>query len=443
MSDRLGMAGLLLLALATCGLAQSPDAVNDAVQDADQSKPNVRQHVMVPMRDGVRLATDIYLPPGASDSSDAGETQKFPVLLTRTPYDKDGNKSLAEVFVKRGYAVVAQDTRGRYRSEGIWHWLTDDGPDGADTAEWIAQQPWSNGRIGMFGTSYVGGTQHALAMEGSPYLKTVIPVDAVCNMGYASMRNGGAFEMRFWNWIMLNAARGSRAARDAPTQAVLQEMADNRHHYLKLLPLRPGTTPLKLAPEFEQWLVEAMRHGANDQFWAQNNIIDYADKYQDMPVYLVGGWYDSWASNTTATFRALEGQKRQHPTYLIMGPWIHGAQGSFSHGQVSFGEAAAIADPLAWRLEWFDRWLKDKDNAVGTADPFQTPVRIFVMGTGDGRRTPDGRLNHGGYWRNETQWPLARARATEWYLQPGGVLSTELPAAACGATSFQFDPQDP
>lgn len=443
MSDRLGMAGLLLLALATCGLAQSPDAVNDAVQDADQSKPNVRQHVMVPMRDGVRLATDIYLPPGASDSSDAGETQKFPVLLTRTPYDKDGNKSLAEVFVKRGYAVVAQDTRGRYRSEGIWHWLTDDGPDGADTAEWIAQQPWSNGRIGMFGTSYVGGTQHALAMEGSPYLKTVIPVDAVCNMGYASMRNGGAFEMRFWNWIMLNAARGSRAARDAPTQAVLQEMADNRHHYLKLLPLRPGTTPLKLAPEFEQWLVEAMRHGANDQFWAQNNIIDYADKYQDMPVYLVGGWYDSWASNTTATFRALEGQKRQHPTYLIMGPWIHGAQGSFSHGQVSFGEAAAIADPLAWRLEWFDRWLKDKDNAVGTADPFQTPVRIFVMGTGDGRRTPDGRLNHGGYWRNETQWPLARARATEWYLQPGGGLSTELPAAAGGATSFQFDPQDP
>src|SRR5688572_26572933 len=179
-----------------------------------QSRPEFQVHaekdVIVSMRDGVQLATDIYRP--ARDGRPV--EGRFPVILTRTPYDKSGNASTAEFYVARGYVFVAQDTRGRYKSDGIWHWLTDDGPDGVDAARWIGEQPWSNGKIGMIGTSYVGGTQHALAIAGSPYLKTVIPVDAVSNMGYASMRNGGAFEMRFWNWIMLNAGRGSRAARD-------------------------------------------------------------------------------------------------------------------------------------------------------------------------------------------------------------------------------------
>ena len=405
----------------------------------------IEKNVSVTMRDGVQLATDVYLPAQNGKAID----QKFPVILTRTPYDKSGNASLGNYYASRGYVFVAQDTRGRYLSEGIWHWLTDDGSDGVDNAEWIARQSWSNGRIGMIGTSYVGGTQHALAMAQSPYLKTVIPVDAVCNMGYASMRNGGAFEMRFWNWIMLNSGRGSRAARDSQTQAVLKEMADQRHHYLSLLPVRRGTTPLKLAPEFEEWLVDAMRHGANDDFWAQNNIIDFADQYQDIPVYLVGGWYDSWASNTTASFQALTKQGRTQPTYLIMGPWIHGAQGESAHGQVSFGEAAAIADPLEWRLEWYDRWLKDKQGVVGQVDPFKTPVRLFVMGTGDGSRNEKGQLQHGGYWRNELEWPLARTQYVNWYLQPRGKLSDQPPSIAStdksqsGSTSFQFDPDNP
>ena len=107
-----------------------------------------------------------------------------------------------------------------------------------DCAEWIAAQPWSNGKIGMIGTSYVGGTQHAMALGKVPQLTTVIPVDAVSNMGRQSMRNAGAFEMRFWNWIMLNAGRGSSAAHDPGTAAVLKEMADNRFDYLPLLPLR-------------------------------------------------------------------------------------------------------------------------------------------------------------------------------------------------------------
>jgi hypothetical protein len=398
----------------------------------------IRTNVMVAMRDGVKLATDLYLP-ARDGQALAG---RFPAILTRTPYNKSGGATPGKYFAARGYVVVAQDTRGRYGSEGVWHWLTDDGKDGADCAAWIAGQAWCDGQIGMLGTSYVGGTQHAMAMEGVPQLKTVIPVDAVSNMGRQSMRNAGAFELRFWNWIMLNAGRGSRAARDPATAAVLKEMADHRHEYLRQLPVRRGTTPLKLAPEFEDWLVEAMEHGANDSFWEQNNILDFPGRYQDMPVYLVGGWYDSWAGNTTATFTALTKAIRG-PVYLIMGPWIHGAQDKSAHGQVSFGPAAAIADQWAWRLEWYDKWLKGRDNSVGKAAPFATKVRIFVMGTGDGRKTDKGLLNHGGRWRDEPEWPLARARPTPFYLQPGGGLSTNKPAARRAATGFEFDPRHP
>lgn len=411
----------------------SPAAARDAEYDV-----LVQKDTMVAMRDGVRLATDLYLPA----RTNAIAPGRFPVILTRTPYNKDGNQHFGRYFAARGYVFIAQDTRGRYKSDGVWHWLTDDGPDGRDCAGWIAKQPWSDGKIGMLGTSYVGGTQHAMALEGAPQLATAIPVDAVSNMGRQSLRNAGAFELRFWNWIILNAGRGSRAARDPATASILAEMATNRFEYLHLLPLRKGTTPLKLAPEFEDWLVGAMGHGADDAFWAQNNILADPKKYKDIPLYLVGGWYDSWAGNTTANFMALS-KAIKGPVYLIMGPWIHNAQDRAAHGQVFFGDDAAIRDPLAWRLEWYDHWLKGADNAVGKAAPFAKKVRIFVMGTGDGKKRPDGRLNHGGYWRDEDDWPLARVRSTPFYFHAKGALHTTEPTPPPSTTTFQFDPRNP
>jgi uncharacterized protein len=403
-----------------------------------ETKPSIpvelQKNVKVAMRDGVHLATDVYLP--------SGHSEKLPVILTRLPYNKDGAKKMGEYYAQHGYAFVAQDTRGRYASEGTWHWMTDDGKDGVDCAKWIGQQPWSNGKIGMVGTSYVGGTQHALAMEKTPELATVIPVDAVSNMGYQSMRNAGAFELRFWNWIMLNAGKGSNQAADPATAAMLKEMADHRHHYLLNLPLRPGTTPLKFAAEYESWLVDAMRHGANDAFWAQNNIIDHGDRYQDIPVYLVGGWYDSWAGNTTANFSVLS-KKLRSDVYLIMGPWIHGQQSGNSHGQVDFGPEAAIPDELAWRLEWMDHWLKGKENSVGKSAPFATNVRLFTMGTGDGHKTEKGLLYHGGQWRDETEWPPASSRPISYYLDNIGGLDTTKPDSKGGHTSYTFDPKQP
>lgn len=393
---------------------------------------------MVPMRDGVRLATDVYHP-----AKDGVRLEgPFHVILTRTPYNKGGAKRFGEYFARHGYVFVAQDCRGRYGSEGVWHWMTDDGRDGADCAGWIGRQPWFAGRIGMIGTSYVGGTQHALALEGAKELATVIPVDAVSNCGVQSMRNAGAFELRFWNWILLNAARGSQAAKNPASAAMLQEMADNRFHYLENLPLRKGTTPLQFAPEYEEWLVEAMRHGKNDEFWAQNHILGQAERYQDIPVYLVGGWYDSWAGNTTANYGVLS-KSLKSEVHLIMGPWIHGMQGKSAHGQVDFGEAAAIPDELAWRLEWYDRWLKGEDNSVGKAAPFASKVRIFAMGTGDGHRTAEGLLFHGGEWREESDWPPLSSRPTPFHFLPGGGLGEAPPPDDGGSTTYRFDPDDP
>lgn len=398
----------------------------------------VSKDVMVPMRDGVKLATDVYRP--AKDG--VALEQKLPVILTRTPYDKESARVMGDYYATHDYVFVAQDTRGRYKSEGIWHMLTDDGADGVDCAAWIGKQPWFSGKIGMIGTSYVGGTQHALALAHAPELGTVIPVDAMSNLGRQSMRNAGAFELRFWNWIFMQAGQGSRAARDKATAAVLKEMADQRFTYLKNLPTRKGTTPLKLAPEYEEWLVAAMEHGADDRFWEQNNIVWNPKKYQDIPVYLVSGWYDSWAGNCTANFKALSSSIKG-PVYLIMGPWIHGQQDKDAHGQVYFGADAAIADQWAWRKEWYDHWLKGIDNSVGKSAPFATPVRIFVMGTGDGRKDDKGRLRHGGYWRDEKEWPLTRAQSTDFYLQTGGGLSTTKPLSPTGQTQFTFDPRDP
>jgi uncharacterized protein len=430
MQIRLMVMSAVLLAMSSAG--------GWAKEVVDSAAPVVETGVMVAMRDGVKLATDVYFPAKEGVRLEG----RFPVILTRTPYNKTGGKKQGEYFARQGYVFVAQDCRGRYESEGVWHWMTDDGVDGVDCAAWIGQQPWSDGKIGMIGTSYVGGTQHAMALAGAKELTTVIPVDAVSNCGVQSMRNAGAFELRFWNWIMLNAAKGSQAVKDEATAAMLKEMADNRFHYLANLPLRKGTTPLQFAPEYEEWLIGAMKNGKNDEYWAQNHILEQATSYKDIPVYLVGGWYDSWAGNTTANFGVLSRQLKSD-VYLIMGPWIHGAQGKSSHGQVDFGEAAAISDELAWRLEWYDHWLKGKANSVGKAAPFASKVRVFVMGTGDGRKTEKGLLFHGGEWRDEAEWPLARQQVTSYYLTAGGGLETQGPGADGGSTMFIFDPANP
>ncbi len=189
----------------------------------DASLYVIERDVMVPMRDGVRLATDIYFP-AQGGKRRAG---RFPVVLERTPYGKQGHPqqplTWPQFFASHGYVGVIQDTRGRFASEGVWHMMTDDPVDGFDTAAWIVNQPWSDGAIGTTGTSYPGGTQHARAIAGAPGLRAMVPVDPVANAGYFGMRNGGAFELRFMNWVFtITAPIKSRAARDRATRAILE-----------------------------------------------------------------------------------------------------------------------------------------------------------------------------------------------------------------------------
>lgn len=392
-------------------------------------------NVMVPMRDGVRLATDIYRP-GRSGAALEG---KFPVILERTPYDKEQSGYLAD-YVQDGYIVVSQDVRGRYHSEGHWRLLRDDVDDGYDTAKWIGAQPWCSCVIGTVGGSYVGATQHALAISNAPFLAAMVPIDAAANPGYFGMRHNGAFELRFFNWIFTFGARdGSHEALSNPTtKKALEEAAEHVREYVRGLPLRPGTTPLKLAPDYESWLVEAMSTGDLNDFWKNigSSVVDHVAEYKDVPVYHIGGWYDSWGAQTSNLSYATLA-KTKHNQRLIMGPWTHGgAQHSYA-GEAEFGPEATVRyHELEKR--WFDHWLKGIANGVDK----ETPVRIFVMGGGDAHKTAEGRIFVGGHWRDEQEWPLKRSVPMPWYLHRDGKLSTAMPAAS-DATHYQFDPKHP
>ncbi|APW62443.1 CocE/NonD family hydrolase [Paludisphaera borealis] len=396
----------------------------------------VERNTMVVVHDGVRLAVDVYRPERDGKPAEG----RFPTLLTRTPYDKKGVAGEGAYYAARGYVVVANDTRGRYASEGTWRGLADDPQDGYDVVEWIASQPWSDGKVGTFGTSYPGGTQHALAEMNPPHLTTMVPVDALSNCGVSGMRHGGAFELRFVNWIFQIGAPNSKAAlaRPALRQALVENGMRIQQH-VDSLPVRPGLTPLKVVPEYEAWLVEALRSGPEAAFWHAKgmSVVDHVADYRDVPVLHLTGWYDSWTRQVTMNYEALAKAKKS-PQRLTIGPWTHGAQGSNVAGEVEFTKDAAI-DLSAYRLRWYDRWMKDAGNGVEN-DP---PVMLYIMGTGDDRRSPAGRLQHGGYWRAEREWPLARVRPTSFYLNKDGSLMTTPSAEVASSTTYTFDPLHP
>lgn len=404
----------------------------------------VTKNQMVVMRDGVRLATDIYRP-ARSDSAAGG---KFPVILERTPYNKDGLSVAASHYVPYGYILVAQDVRGRYKSEGRWFPVRDDPNDGFDTAKWIGSQPWCNGSIGTMGSSYDGATQHALAIANAPYIKAMIPRNAMSDIGHYGVRHNGAFELRFFNWVLTlgnptptgnEEAAAERAAIDPAAAPALVEMGTHVRDYVRGLPLRAGTTPLKFAPDYEAWLVQAMSHGDYDDFWKNSgsSVVDHLAEYKDVPEYHTTGWYDSWGAQVSnLNFVELRRTKKSLQR-LIIGPWIHSSESRNFAGEAQFTEDAAL-DLWAFHLRWFDRWLKGIDNGVDR----EPPVRIYVMGGGDGHKTAEGRLYVGGHWRDEHEWPLARTRPTSYYLHAHGVLSPAKPVDD-SPIHYLFDPRNP
>lgn len=402
--------------------------------------------VMVPMRDGVRMATDLYFPadPEKPDVRTAGE---FPTILIRTPYNKrdDNSRQLGEYFAQRGYAVVIQDCRGRYRSEGTFYFLTQEPEDGYDTVEWVAAQQWSNGKVGMMGTSYLGWTQMAAAVLNPPHLSTMVINQAGANAYTSSVRQNGAMELRFLSWAFLDAATGPPAIADPALKASFEEVFSS--DWLSNLPWRPGQTPLSRVPHVERWALDLYTNGDYSDYWEHPgfNFMKYWSDHSDIPMLLSGAWYDSYTRATVENYVGLT-ERKQGPIHLLMGPWTHGGATvdvTFA-GDVELGPTASVAGNLAenfthFHLHWFDHWLKEMDNGVDR----EGPVRIFVMSAGSGEKSREGRLVRGGEWRTEQEFPLARATDTPFYLQPEGDLSGKQPDGGTESTTFTFDPRNP
>jgi uncharacterized protein len=415
----------------------------------------VERDVMVPMRDGVRLACDVYRP--ARDGRAVGEP--LPVLLERTPYGKGEvsrsertaadptPKSRAEVaayFVRHGYVVVYQDCRGRYGSEGAFVKYLSDAADGYDTVVWLTHQPWCNGKVGTMGLSYAAHTQGALACLNPPGLAAMFLDSGGFSNAYQSgIRQGGAFELKQATWAFNNAKVSPAVQADPVTSAAFA--ATDLKGWFTRMPWKRGHSPLQQAPEYEDYLFEQWTHGSFDAYWQQLGIYaqGFYDHYADVPMVHMSSWYDPYPRTATENYLGLKARKRG-PVRLILGPWTHGDRSITYAGDVDFGPDATLdgnlaEDYLALRRRWFDRWLKDIDNGVDQ----EPAVRLFVMGGGSGRRTQQGRLDHGGHWRAAAGWPLPDTRYTNYHLHADGTLSPEPPTAAEASLAYDYDPRHP
>lgn len=408
----------------------------------------VEKNLMVEMRDGILLATDIYRPTRSGRFVEG----RLPTILQRTPYNKEDPErihGLGEWFCERGYVVVIQDFRGRFKSQGAFYKYANMGEDSYDTLEWIGEQTWSNRKIGTIGTSFMAHFQIALACMNPPHLSTmVVNQGGFSNAYLSSCRHMGAFELRQLTWTFKAAADSKEAAADPVIRAALRSV--NPAHYLdpKRGPMKEGQTPLRLVPDYERFYFDMLTEAGYTDYWRKIGLCadEYYDVMSDIPILLLGGWYDSYTRTTSDLYTGLSKTKKG-PIRLIFGPWVHGFQAleSTHSGEVDFGSGAHIRGtglaptPNYLALRWFDHFLK----GMKTGLEEMTPVKIFVMGGGDGRMNSEGQLNHGGRWRDEHEWPLARTRYTNYYFHGDGGLRTEPPEEDETPSTYSFDPRDP
>jgi len=415
----------------------------------------VERDVMVVMRDGVRLATDVYRPA----RNGAAVADKFPVILERTPYGK-GQASRSEVdrgetkprprpdvaawFVRHGYVVIYQDCRGRYGSEGHFVKYLSDGEDGYDTMAWIERQPWCDGRVATIGLSYAAHTQvSAACLNPNALAAMVVDCGGFSNAYQSGIRSGGAFEMKQVTWAVNQARLSPQAQADPVTRAALD--AEDLRDWFKAMPWKPGHSPARWVPEYEDYLFEQWTHGAFDDYWKQLGIYaeGWHDHYADVPQVHMSGWYDAYVRTAIDNYLGLKARKRG-PIRLILGPWTHGDRSKSWAGDVDLGASATIDDNLAahwreFRLRWFDHWVKGKANGVDR----EPEVHVFLMGGGSELRNADGRMDHGGRWVTGSAWPLPQTRYVPYYLHGNGQLGPEPPATDATPLAYDYDPSHP
>ena len=433
-------------AIAGGGRAGAEDAPYDVALTSD---------IRVRMRDGVRLATDIYRPARGGQPVPG----RFPVILERTPYGKTvvsrseldvaepvakSRAEVARVFVAQGYVVIYQDCRGRYGSEGQFVKYLSDGLDGYDTCAWIVAQPWCDGKIGTMGLSYAAHTQGALACTNPPGVSAMfLDSGGFADAYQDGIRQGGAFELKQVTWAYQSAFESPTVAND-PVKVAALKAIDIKGWFARM-PWKRGVSPLSPAPEYEAYVYDQWEHGAFGPFWKQLGIYakGYYPQFRDAPMVFMSSWYDPYPRSATDNYAALSRLKKG-PVRLILGPWTHGDRTLTYAGDVDFGPAATLdgnlaPDFLTLRLRFFDAWLKGVRNGVAT----EPAVRLFVMGGGSGRRNAAGRMEHGGRWRAERDWPIPDARLTAFHLHADGRLTTEPPPADAEPLAYDFDPAHP
>src|SRR6266446_4342832 len=395
-----------------------------------QSPANRAQHrtdVSMPMRDGVALRADILLPSAEG---------KFPALIYRTPYGKQFALREYKTFEKavaRGYAVVVQDVRGRYASDGEFVAYQNEGRDGYDTIEWAAQQPWCDGNVGTFGLSYPAAVQWLAAVENPPHLKAMVPA-----MTFSTPRNffysGGVFDGSWLEWIWMNIAPDIRRRKNLAGPKTYEEAEQTwkrEHERLQsFLPLRDLPDLKGFAPFYYEWLA----HPPAEPWW---DWAELRNKYGRVhaAVLNLSGWYDEAygpdgaTTNFNGLLAARHGEKDPR-TRTIIGPWTHGGQEESRSGERDFGPSAAIDyDELI--LRWMDHYVRGLDNGVD----HEKRVRLFVMGEN--------------VWREEDAWPLKRAQSESFYLAAKsagdrtGTLEGSAPEKTYASSTFRSDPAKP
>lgn len=369
-------------------------------------------HQRVPMRDGVLLSADVYRPKAAG---------RYPVILQRTPYTKSTQRAveIGRYFAERGYVYVWMDVRGRGDSDGTFVPYRNDGIDGYDAIEWCASQPWSTGKVGTMGGSYNARIQWLTAIEQPPHLAAMVPLVTPSDP-FVECPTGTMGPMHLC-WLHLTSGRTNQIMEAIDWAQV--------YDHLPLYSMDEQT-----GRQLPAWR-EELDHEYLDEFWEK---ICYQTKFDrvTVPALHISGWYDDELIGTpvnyigmTANGATPEARANQK---LLVGPWGHQVNRSSKMGDVSFGDHALI-DLNGYILRFFDRWLKELPNGVDN----EPNVRIFVMGDN--------------VWRDENEWPLARANNTSFYLHSGGkansrygdgALSTELPSEQ-PSDNYRYDPARP
>ncbi|MCV0426163.1 MAG: CocE/NonD family hydrolase, partial [Roseibium sp.] len=395
--------------------------------------PEIRREYaeVVPMRDGVRLATDIYLPDGADT---------FPVIIERTPYDRRGvsrseisigrrqpftRVDVAQHFRKLGYAVVMQDVRGRYGSEGRFSKYVNEAEDGYDTYQWIVNQPWCDGRICSIGLSYGGHTQLAAACAGAPGLSAMfLDTGGLLNAFEHSVRCGGAFELKQLTWAYKHAKIYAEQIGDTEALKHLQQLdliASLRDNLW-----RRGNSPLAAFPAYEDYLLDVWEMDRPSEKWLSPATCAerWLHNIPDIPIFLLGSWNDPYARSMTLLYQALR-DRLTAPLKLVMGPWLHGRRSDRHAGEADYGPQSTLdhlagCDFLELRHRWFDFALN------GGPDFWPAPVSYYEMGGGSLSITRDD-LSVGGRWCQDSSWPPSNSALVVCYPDEEGGLSATPP----------------